>query len=102
MKRVILPQIPSPPNPANQSSQIAYNQSVYQWLQQTKGILEQCSGANDTPMDQPFVVTTGFTMTSTISGTSTGTQVSNFICTLVNAMIKKGFISQTQTSGGHP
>lgn len=89
MKNIILP-IP----PRMLPNQIAFNQAMIDWMQRTKNIIEQASAVNDSPLNQNFVVTSGYTMTTAISGTATGTQVSNFICTFINSMINKGLVTQ--------
>jgi len=93
MRKIILTQ---PPKPV--TDQMVYNQAVYQWMLQTKIIIEQASALNDTPMNQNFVVTTGYALTTAISGTSTGTQVANFLCSFVNAMINKGLVTQAMNN----
>lgn len=89
MKRIILPEAPRPT-----SDQNAFNQAIASWIQQSKGIIEQASKINDTPISQPFVVTSGYTLTTSIAGTSTGTQITNFLCSFISAMINKGLITQ--------
>lgn len=93
MRVMKLPEAPNPDDLAYKSNPIAYNRAIYKWMQVTKGIIEQASIINDTPLNQPFLVTTGYTLTTSISGTATGTQVSNFLCTLVAAMTKKGLVT---------
>ena len=94
MKVLILPEPPRPD--AYNTNPLAYNRAVFDWMSKTKSVLEQASRINDTPLAQNFLVTTGFTLTTAISGTSTGTDVSNFLCSFVNAFISKGMVSSAQ------
>lgn len=92
MRQIKLPNAPNPDDGQFTGNALAYHRAIYQWMNTTKGKIEQASLSNDSPIDQPFVVTTGYTLTTAISGTSTGTQVANFMCSLVTAMTKKGLI----------
>jgi len=94
MKRVVLPQPPNPDEPAYKSNPLLLARANYQWMCRAKGALEDNSRLNDRPMGQQFAVGS-FTTNTTISGTSTGTDVANFIASLVTAMEAKGLVSQT-------
>lgn len=96
MKRIILPEPPNPNDGLFSNNPMAYNRASYNWMQQAKSIIEQASKVNDAPLAQNFVVSTGFTLTTAIAGTSTGTDVSNFICSFINAFIAKGMVSSSQ------
>lgn len=82
--------IPQPPN-ANDPN---FNQVAVQWMAQVKSAIEGASRINDTPLGQQFVVGS-FTTNTTIAGTSTGTDVSNFLSSLITAMQAKGLVSPT-------
>lgn len=100
MKRIILPEPPKPDDYQYKINPLAYNRSVYEWMRSSKALIEQASKVNDSPMNQAFMVTTSsnFVLTTAITGTSTGTDIANFICSFVQAMIKKGQVSQTTPS----
>lgn len=100
MKRVILPDPPKADDYQYQNNQLLYNRAVSEWLRASKGLLEQASKINDSPLNQAFMITTSsaFVLTTALSGTSTGTDIANFICSFVQAMIKTGRISQTTPS----
>ena len=89
-KRVILPQ---PPDPANMNMG-DWSRAMFRWASVTKGILEDASRVNDGPLGQRFVVG-AFTTNTTVTGTTTGTDLSNFVASFVEAMTAKGLVSPT-------
>lgn len=93
MKVIKLPNVPNPDDLAYTGNALAYQRAIYQWATQTKGKIEQTSLSNDTPMDQNFVLGS-YVLSTSMSGTSTGTDVNNFILSICNAMIKKGIMKQ--------
>jgi phosphotransferase system IIB component len=97
--RVILPQPPNPDDPAYKSNQSALARAQYWWMSRLRAAIEDSSRLNNRPMGQKFVVGT-FTTNTTISGTSTGTDVANFMSSLVKAMEAKGLVSQTVSRTG--
>lgn len=94
MKIIKLPNVPNPDDPAYKNNPLAYNRALYKWATETKGKIEQGSLNNDTPMAQNFVLGSSYALSTTLEGTSTGTDVNNFILSLVNAMINKGYIKE--------
>lgn len=99
MRQITLPNPPNPDDWAYKSNPLAFNRAQYTWMQQVKGVIESASQVNDRSMAQQFVVGS-FTTNTAISGTSTGTDVANFISSLVTAMTSKGFNSQTVSRSG--
>lgn len=99
MKPVVLPTPPNPDDQAYKNSPLAFNRAQYTWMSEVKGLLESASTVNNRPMAQQFAVGS-FTTNTTISGTSTGTDVSNFISSLVTAMEAKGLVSKTVSRSG--
>lgn len=89
MKKITLPIPPNPDDQQYRGNSVAYNRAAFSWMNDVKGKLEQASQQNDTPIDQSFAVSSFSTNTS-LSGTSTGTDLSNFVCSLIAAMQKKG------------
>lgn len=99
MKHVVLPTPPNPDDPAYKNNPLAFNRAQFSWMAQVKGLLEDANNVNARPMAQQFAVGT-FSTNTTISGTSTGTDVANFVSSLVTAMQAKGFVSQTVSRSG--
>lgn len=93
MKRIYLPEPPEASNYGNNT--LAFMRALSEWARVTKGNIEQASTVNDTPMDTPFIVSGTFAINTNVNGTMTGTDVSNFICTLIAAMTRKGSVSPT-------
>ena len=94
MKQVKLPNVPNPDDAMFRGNPLAYNRAIYTWMTQTKGKLEQASLNNDTPMDQAFTLGS-YVLSTAMAGTSTGTDVTNFVLSICAAMIKKGTMKQS-------
>ena len=88
--------LPVPPNPddASYTDLKTYARAQYQWALQMRGALLQAVNVNAQPAATPFAVGT-YSTTTAVSGTTTGTDLSNFISTLVEAMTSKGLVSPT-------
>lgn len=99
MRQVSLPTPPNPDDMAYRNNPLAFNRAQYAWMTRVKGLVEDASKINDRPMAQQFVVG-AFTTNTAIAGTSTGTDVANFISSLVTALTAKGFNSQTVSRSG--
>jgi len=91
MKLLTLPQPPMATDPN-------FNQRAADWMAQVKSVIEGASRVNDTPMGQQFQVGS-FTTNTTIAGTSTGTDIANFLASFVSAMTSKGWVSPTIKRG---
>ncbi len=98
MKQVVLAAPPNPDDSRYKGNILAYNRAMYQWATHMKGILEQESSVNNIPMDQPMVINS-YTLTTSISGTSTGTDIANFVATLAATMTRRGLISPHNQGG---
>lgn len=91
MRVVVLPMPPNPNDAQYRGNTNSYNQAVYQWMVDMKGKLEAQSRQNDPPIGQSFAVSS-YTTNTSLSGTSTGTDVANFVCSLIAAMQTKGLV----------
>lgn len=92
--------LPIPPNPDDISykqNPLAYQRAIYNWMSVVKGKVENASAINDSPLDTPFIVSS-FTTNTHLAGTSTGTDVSNFLCTLLSSLGRKGVTSTNTLS----
>lgn len=98
MKRIRLPMPPNPNDSGYATSPMAYQRAVHDWMMRTKEALETASAVNDVPAAQPLV-STSFTTNTMITGTSTGTDIANFVCSLVAVLTQRGIITPN-TSGG--
>lgn len=98
MKQIVLPVPPNPDDNMYKNNPVAYNRAMFQWATHTKGLLEQQSNINNVPLDQPITLNS-YTVQQTISGTTTGTALSNFVSTLAASMIRRGFISPYNRGG---
>lgn len=94
MKQLTLPVPPNPDDAAYVNSPLAFSRAQFQWATEVRGVLQQQSRVNHAPMGQAFSVGT-YTTTTAVSGTTTGTDLSNFVSTLVHAMQSKGLTSPT-------
>lgn len=98
MKRHILPNPPNPDDAQYRNNIMGYNRALFQYLTDTKGRLETDSKVNDTPLDQNFTLGS-YTLTTALAGTSTGADITNYVCSIVAAFQRKGVISPTKTIG---
>lgn len=97
MKRI---QIKEPPDPADaryRGAPLAWQRDMFKWATETKGRIEQSSRQNDVPLTTPFMVSS-FTTNTALTGTSTTTDIANFVCTLVQSLIDRGMITITTAS----
>lgn len=99
MKRVVLPQPPNADDAHFKNNQLAFNRATSDWMSRVKGLLEDADRLNNRPMGQQFAVGS-FTTNTTIAGTSTGTDVANFLASLVTAMQARGSVSRTASRSG--
>lgn len=97
MKRISLKEPPNPQDSIYKGNMLAWQRDMWTWANETKGRLEQASRQNDIPLGIPFVVSS-YTTNTELTGTSTGTDVANFVCTLVQAMLDRGMITQVTTA----
>lgn len=89
---------PEPPNPndlAYVNNAKLYNQHIYDWACQIKGKLTQLARTLDRPMSQTYQVG-AYTTNTTLTGTSSTTDIANFMCSLVASMQQKGIIPSVQ------
>jgi hypothetical protein len=93
MRTLLLPLPPEPPSTSG------WARDAYQWMVSVKGALEELSRINDSPLGQQFVVGS-FTTNTTIAGTTTGTDLSNFVASFIEAMTAKGLVSPTISRQG--
>lgn len=98
MKKLNLPQPPNPEEPRYKYNPHAYNRAVHDWMKQIKGLTEQAHNSVATPCGQLLQVSS-FTTNTTVTGTTTGTDLTNFVCSLVQALTNKGIISPSITIG---
>lgn len=95
MKRIVLPQ---PPDPADQKFNgvpFLWQRAAFTWMQQAKQVLDDANRVNASPMGQQFQVG-AFTTNTTVTGTTTGTDLSNFVASLVQAMTTTGYVAPVQ------
>jgi hypothetical protein len=96
MNRTQLPAPPDPTSPIYAGNPIAWQRAAFSWMQQVKGRIETDSAVNIRPIG-PLSVST-YTAVSTVTGTDS---LSNFVATLVDAMLTKGLaanVSQRSTT----
>jgi hypothetical protein len=92
MKRLALPNPPNPDDQMYASNPLAYNRAVYTWMQQSKGLIEQASRVNDVPAGQA-IIAENYTTNTVLSGTSSGTDLANGVCSLIDTLTQKGILA---------
>jgi len=95
MRRVVLP---NPPDPSGMSV-ADWQRAAMRWMGQAKSVLENASRVNDAPLGQAFLAT-NFSTSSVVTGTTTGTDLSNFVATFIAAMTARGQVSPTISRSG--
>ena len=98
MRRLSLPKPPDPDHPAFKSNPHAYSRAMYDWARQVKQLTEQAHNITASPCGQQIQVSS-FTTNTALSGTATGTDLTNFVCSLVATLQDKGILSPTITIG---
>ncbi len=98
MRRHVLPNPPDPDDMQFRNNPMAFNRALFGYLNDTKGRLETDSKVNNTPLDQNFTLGS-YVLTTALAGTSTGTDIANYVCSIVAAFQRKGVISPTKTIG---
>ena len=88
---------PNPNDPAYSGNSKLYNQNMYLWACQLKSQLTQQNRTLVRPTSQSFQVT-AYTTNTAIAGTSTGTDIANFVCSVVAALQNKGVIATLPTN----
>ena len=92
MKRLALPNPPNPDDQLYRANMLAYNRAMYTWMQQTKGLLEQASRVNDVPAGQAMIAQ-NYSTNTVVTGTSSGTDLANAVCSLVDSLSQKGILA---------
>ena len=93
MKKMTIPIPPNPDDAQYRNNTVAYQRAMFLWANETKSRIEQASNSNNTPLDQGLTLGS-YTLTTSLAGTATGTDISNFLCTFIAAMSRKGIVSQ--------
>ena len=96
MKHITLPQPPD----ANRyrADPFEFMVAASEWMRQAKIRIEDASRLNDSPLGQQFL-STNFTTNTVVSESTTGTDLSNFVASLVQAMTDRGIVSPTVRRG---
>lgn len=98
MKQLALPQPPNPESPAFKTNTLAYHRAIYDWMRQVKGLTESAHNLVAKPCGQQLQAT-DFTTNTAMTGTMTGTDIANALCSLVQTLTNKGIISPSITIG---
>lgn len=98
MKRILLPQPPNSRDVQFRGNVQLFMDQCSDWMRRVKGAIEDASRINDIPLGQQFLAT-NFSTNTLVTGTTTGTDLSNFVASLVEAMSAKGLISPTVQRG---
>lgn len=97
-RQLSLPKPPHPEAPQFKQNQMAYHRAVYDWMCQVKGLTEQAHNVATKPCGQQLQAAS-FSTNTAMTGTMTGTDIANALCTLVQTLTNKGIISPSITIG---
>lgn len=92
MPRVL--NIGQPPDPAAYPSPIAWQRAAYDWMQRMRGVIQDAHNEVIRPAGQQMLATS-FTLSTVATGTTTGTDLSNVVATLIDVLTQKGVLSPT-------
>lgn len=88
MKRIALP---DPPTFYPSMTPLEKERAVSGWMSAVKEQLETAININAAPATSTFNPT-GYTTNTAITGTTTGTDLSNVVATLIKTLIQKGIL----------
>ena len=98
LRRLNLPDPPDLAQPRYVGQPEVALHDISLWLSQAKVQLENFSRSLGAPAGQRLTVG-AFSTNTSVSGTSTGTDLANFVSTLVQAMQNKGYLSPIASRG---
>lgn len=91
--------IPDPPKPEQfRGNVLGWQRAMVDWGQRVKGVLQDFNRDANKPCGQQLVVGS-FTTNTTITGTTTGTDLANYVASMTQAFTMRGDISPTITRG---
>lgn len=93
--------IPMPPNPSAaqyRTNFVAWQRAATDWMERAKGVLEAAHNELARPCGQQFIASS-FTTNTAVTGTTTGTDLSNVVASLVETLTQKGILSPTVSRG---
>lgn len=94
--RLILPEPPDPDDQQYARNSMKWQRDLFRILLDWRGKIEQASRPT---IAGPMVVST-FTTTTNVTGTTTGTDLSNAFCTLIEQLTNASYVSPTISRGG--
>lgn len=87
--------LPNPPDPSQYpGNPVAWQRAMYDWMAKSKSMLVDAHRSATKPCGQQFQVST-YTTTTAVTGTTTGTDLANALCSLIAALTARGIISPT-------
>lgn len=92
MQSITLPQPPDPTTINYINNPLAYNRAVRDWMTTVKGTIEIALNNNFSPAAQ-IIVAINFTTNTLVTGTTTGTDLSNVVCSIVQALTSRGILT---------
>ena len=95
MKQVNIPTPPDPQTPQYRGNPLAWQRAATEWMQHVKGVTENGFREVAKPCGQQMASPTSFTTNTAVTGTTTGTDLSNVVCSLIAALIQGGVLSPT-------
>ena len=88
--------IPQAPNPDLYPSPIAWQRAMFDWMQRTRGVIQDAHNQLARPCGQQ-ISATDYTTNTAVTGTTTGTDLANALCSLI-AVLQQGGVTSPTTS----
>ena len=88
--------IPNPPDPGSYpGNPLAWQRAVFDWMQRVKGVVQDVVNDAQRPCGQQMADPTAYTLNTVATGTMTGTDLANVVCTLIYTLTNGGILSPT-------
>ena len=88
--------LPNPPRveqyPGNPT---AWMRATTDWMERSRGALLEAVNSANRPCGQQFATPTSYTLNTVATGTMTGTDIANVVCSLVYTLENGGILSPT-------
>ena len=98
-QRLILPIPPNADDFKFNNNPLAFYRAVTDWMTQTKGKIETFAQQSHVPAQQSIVVGS-YTLNTSLSGTMTGTDIANGLCSVVTALTNRGLLAPNAPGRG--
>ena len=94
MKHLSLPDPPAADSPQFRGNALAFQRAASDWMARAKGLIQSAHNDVASPCGQQMLATS-FVLNTVATGTTTGTDLSNVVASLISVLTQKGILSPT-------